>query len=95
VKEVGDNMFTVKENTTLVGVSELRSGIDKILEKTNDGLVIIEKRHKPQAVLMSNKQYEDIQNILDLSEDLILGSIAHERYSNSNEEDYIDIKNLF
>ena len=95
VKEVGNDMFTVKENTTLVGVSELRSGIDKILEKTNDGLVIIEKRHKPQAVLMSNKQYEDIQNILDLSEDLILGSIAHERYSNSNEEDYIDIKNLF
>lgn len=30
----GENMFTVKENTTLVGVSELRKGIDKILEKT-------------------------------------------------------------
>ena len=87
-------MFTVKENTTLVGVSELRSGIDKILEKTKDGLVIIEKRHKPQAVLMSNEQYEHIQNMLELSEDIILGSIAHERYNNSSDEDYIDIKDL-
>ena len=25
-------MITIKENTTLVGVSELRSGIDKILK---------------------------------------------------------------
>ena len=87
-------MFTVKEDTTLVGVSELRSGIDKILEKTKDGLVIIEKRHKPQAVLMSNEQYEHIQNLLELSEDLILGTIAQERYVTGNDEDYIDIKNL-
>ncbi|MCD6478256.1 MAG: type II toxin-antitoxin system Phd/YefM family antitoxin, partial [Candidatus Aenigmarchaeota archaeon] len=47
-------MITVKENTTLVGVSELRSGIDKILEKAREGLVIIEKRHKPAAVLLSS-----------------------------------------
>ena len=87
-------MFTVKENTTLVGVSELRSGIDKILEKTKDGLVIIEKRHKPQAVLMSNEQYEHIQNLLELSEDLILGTIAQERYNRSSDEDYIAIEDL-
>ena len=87
-------MFTVKEDTTLVGVSELRSGIDKILEKTKDGLVIIEKRHKPKAVLMSNEQYEHIQNLLELSEDLILGTIAQERFKNSSDEDYIDIKTL-
>ena len=87
-------MFTVKENTTLVGVSDLRSGIDKILEKAKEGLVIIEKRHKPQAVLMSNEQYEHIQNLLELSEDLVLGTIAEERYNSSIDEDYIDIKNL-
>ena len=87
-------MITVKENTTLIGVSELRSGIDKILEKAKEGPVIIEKRHKPQAVLMSNEQYEHIQNLLELSEDLILGTIAQERYNTGNDKDYIDIKNL-
>lgn len=87
-------MITVKENTTLVGVSELRSGIEKILEKTSNGLVIIEKRHKPQAVLMSHEEYEHLQQVLDLAEDLVLGLIADERFKNSKEKDYLNIEDL-
>lgn len=87
-------MFTVKENTTLVGVSELRSGIEKVLEKARKGLVIIEKRHKPQAVLMSNEEYEHLTNILDMAEDIVLGFIAEDRYKNSKESDYLDIETL-
>jgi prevent-host-death family protein len=91
---MGRKMLTVKENTTLVGVSELRSGIDKILEKARKGLVIIEKRHKPQAVLMSNEEYESITAMLDLAEDLVLGFIAKERLENCQESDYVDIESL-
>jgi prevent-host-death family protein len=87
-------MITVKENTTLVGVSELRTGIDKILEKSRKGLVIIEKRHKPTAVLMSNKEYEHIQDLLETAEDLVLGFIANGRFKSTKEEDYVDIENL-
>jgi len=87
-------MLTVKENTTLVGVSELRSGIDKILEKARKGLVMIEKRHKPAAVLMSNEKYEHLQRVLDTAEDFILGFIADKRYRNSKAGDYIDIETL-
>jgi len=87
-------MITIKENTTLVGVSELRSGIEKILKKAHGGLVIIEKRHKPTAVLMSNEEYEHIQNILETAEDLVLGFIADARYKSSNGKDYIDIEAL-
>jgi len=87
-------MITIKENTTLVGVSELRSGIEKILKKAQEGLVIIEKRHKPTAVLMSNEEYEHIQNILETAEDLVLGFIADVRYKSSNGKDYIDIEAL-
>lgn len=87
-------MFTVKENTTLVGVSELRKGIDKILEKARKGLVIIEKRHKPQAVLMSNEEYEHLTGIVDMAEDLVLGFAASERLKKSKESDYIDIETL-
>ena len=92
VRKVG--MITVKENTTLVGVSELRSGIDKILEKSRTGLVIIEKRHKPQAVLMSNEEYEHLTSILNMAEDLVLGFIATERFNNSKDSDYVDIESL-
>ena len=87
-------MITIKENTTLVGVSELRAGIEKILEKARKGLVIIEKRHKPQAVLMSNEEYEHMQNVLEMAEDLVLGFIAQERFKNSKDSDYIDIEDL-
>ena len=87
-------MITVKENTTLVGVSELRSGIDKILAKTRNGLVIIEKRHKPQAVLMSNKEYEHLQNVLETAEDIVLGHIARSRLEKSSDNDFIAIEKL-
>ncbi len=87
-------MLTLKENTTLVGVSELRKGIEKILEKARKGLVIIEKRHKPTAVLMSIEEYEHIQNILETSEDIVLGFIAQKRFESGKEEDYIDIEKL-
>ncbi len=87
-------MLTIKQNTTLVGVSELRKGLEKILEKARKGLVIIEKRHKPIAVLMSNEEHEHIQHVLDMAEDIVLGFIAHERFKNSKKEDYIDIETL-
>jgi len=87
-------MYVAKENTTLVGVSELRTGIDKILKKANEGLVVIEKRHKPQAVLMSSQEYQNIQSTLDLAEDLVLGILAKDRFKNSKDKDFIDIENL-
>jgi len=87
-------MLTVKENTTLVGVSELRKGIEKILEKAHKGLVVIEKRHKPTAVIMSNKEYEHIQELLETAEDIVLGFIANERFKSTKEKDYIDIETL-
>jgi PHD/YefM family antitoxin component YafN of YafNO toxin-antitoxin module len=87
-------MLTVKENTTLVGVSELRKGIERILGMTRKGLVIVEKRHKPTAVLMSNTEYEHLQQMLETAEDIVLGFIASQRFKTSKEEDYIDIEKL-
>ncbi|MFH1318400.1 MAG: type II toxin-antitoxin system prevent-host-death family antitoxin [Candidatus Omnitrophota bacterium] len=87
-------MITIKENTTLVGVSELRKGIEKILKNAQKGLVIIEKRHKPTAVLMSSDEYEHIQHVIETAEDIVLGFIAHERFKKSKEKDYINIENL-
>ena len=41
-------MITIKENTTLAGVSELRYGIEKILERTQEGLSLLKKDTNPQ-----------------------------------------------
>lgn len=72
-------MLTVKENTTLIGISELRTKMDKVLKASKNSKVIIEKRHRPVAVLLSLKRYEEIEEILDLIEDKALGYLARER----------------
>ena len=87
-------MYTVKEETTFVGVSELRTKMDEILERAKHGLVIIEKRRKPQAMLISPEEYEYLTDMLDITEDFVLGHIAQERLKNSAKSDFVDIESL-
>lgn len=72
-------MITVKEDTTLVGISELRTNIDKILEEAKKHKVLIERRNKPVAVLLAIERYADIEKILGTLEDVTLGYLAKER----------------
>ena len=84
-------MITVKEDTTLVGVSELRTNIDRVLEEAKKHKVLIEKRNKPVAVLFTIERYERMEEILDALEDIALGYLAREREAASKPEDYLDI----
>ncbi len=85
-------MLTVKQDTTLIGVSELRTRIDELLIKMRHSRVLIEKRHKPVAVIMSNEEYEKNESLLDMAEDIVIGYLAKERYENSSEQDFISIE---
>jgi len=87
-------MLTVDAHTTLVGVSELRSGVEKILKKAALGVVIVEKRHRPAAVLMSSREYQRMKDVTDLAEDLVLGHLAEKRFHAARPKDYIDIEKL-
>lgn len=88
-------MYTIKEDTTLVGVSELRNRMDKILEETRQHKVIIEKRNKPIAVLIAIDQYNAMEEILDRIEDMELGRAAKEREKRSSSHDYISIEKAY
>lgn len=85
-------MITVKEDTTLVGVSELRTHIDKILEESKKHKVLIGRRNKPVAVLLAIERYNQIEEILDSLEDTALGFLAKEREAKSKPSDYLDIQ---
>jgi prevent-host-death family protein len=85
-------MITVKEDTTLVGVSELRTNIDKILEESKKHKVMIGKRNKPVAVLMDMEKYNQMEATLELLEDFALGFMAKERDSKTKISDYLDIQ---
>ncbi|MBU3933180.1 MAG: type II toxin-antitoxin system Phd/YefM family antitoxin [Candidatus Omnitrophica bacterium] len=84
-------MLNIKEDSTLVGVSELRTKMDEILKESKLHKIIIEKRNKPVAVLMSLEKYKHIEEALDLLEDRALGYLAKEREKKSTSKDYIDI----
>lgn len=84
-------MFTVKEDTTLVGISELRTNFDKVLAALAKYKVLLEKRNKPLAVIVSVEKYNRMEELIELIEDSGLGYLARERYLKSKPSDYIDI----
>lgn len=84
-------MYTIREDTTLVGVSELRTKIEKILEEAKLHKIVIEKRNKPIAVLIAIEQYNAMEELLDSVEDLELGRMAKEREKRSSKKDYISL----
>lgn len=88
-------MYTVKEDTTLVGVSELRNRIDKILQEAQHRKIIIEKRNKPVAVLIAIDQYNAMEELIDRIEDMELGRSAREREKGSSGADYISIEKAY
>lgn len=85
-------MHTIKEDTTLVGVSELRTHLEKILEEARRHKVVIEKRNKPIAVLIAIERYNAIEELLDRIEDYELGKLAKEREKRSSKKDYISLE---
>ena len=72
-------MITLKENTTLVGISELRTKIDAILEEIKKHHVMIEKRNKPVAMLLSIEEFDRLESLLEFIEDYGLAALAKQR----------------
>lgn len=84
-------MFTVKEDTTLVGISELRAHFDRVLCALHTHKVLLEKRNKPLAVIVPIEKYNQMEALIDLIEDAGLGYIAQQRYLKSKPSDYLTI----
>lgn len=72
-------MLTVREPTTLVGVSELRTRLDDILAAARRGRVVLERRRRPVAVLVPIDRYEEMEALFESLGDKALGRLAKER----------------
>jgi len=83
-------MITIKENTTLVGVSELRTKMEAILKMSRNHKVVIGRRNRPVAVVMDIKKYDEMERMLDALEDFALGYLAQER-ERHHPSDYLDL----
>jgi len=84
-------VITVKEDTTLVGISELRTNMEKVLEAMAKYKVIIEKRNRPIAVMLPIAQYNRMEEMLEFVEDRALGYLAKIRDIESKPKDYISL----
>ena len=87
-------MRRVKEDTTLAGISELRTQAEAIVKAAQREPVVLEKRHKPIAVLVPIERYERTENTLDLLEDTILGLLAKEREQRSRRKNVLTLEEL-
>ena len=85
-------MRTVKENTTYAGLSELRTHADEIISVLRDKPVVLEKRHKPVAVLVPIAQYERTEALMEQIEDVVLGHLAQERLKHTKSTDWIPLE---
>lgn len=87
-------MIMIKEQTTLVGISELRTKADEILRAMQRSTVILERRNRPLAVLLPIARYEEMEARLDWIEDRILGHLAKERARKTSRKSYLSLEEV-
>lgn len=85
-------MITIKDSATLASISELRSKSEEILGQLKTGRVILERHRKPVAVMLDYAQYEKLEALLTLAEDMGLGAIALERDRTAKKRDFVDLE---
>lgn len=72
-------MLTLKENSSIIGIAELRSKASIVLNEIRKNRIILTKRNKPVGIIMDYDEYEKMQRIIDEIEDIVLGGIALDR----------------
>ena len=87
-------MRRVREDTTLVGISELRTQADAIIKVAQKECVVLEKRHKPVAVLVPIDQYDRTEETLNVLEEYLLGLLAKEREHRGSRKGYLTLDEL-
>ncbi len=87
-------MVIVKEDSALVGISEFRTKAEEIFNELKNRKIIIERRNKPIAVLLSLKKYEQIEELFEWIEDNALGYLARERERSTPKTKYLSLEEL-
>lgn len=72
-------MITVREDTAIIGIAELRTDIGTVLKEIEKHNVIVTKRNRPVGVFLNYEEYEKMKNAVEELEDSHLGAIAKKR----------------
>lgn len=82
-------MININDDTILVGTTDLRNEIPQLMKEAKFKKIIVMKRGKPIGVLENIEQHEEKEHLLDTFEELVLGSIAKERYKDSTAKNFV------
>lgn len=77
-------MKVIEEKTTLVQTSELRTKLDEILKQLSESHVILEKRHRPVAILVAPQEYQRMEESVEQLSDILLALEARAREKRKN-----------
>ncbi|HEX8674302.1 MAG TPA: type II toxin-antitoxin system Phd/YefM family antitoxin [Longimicrobium sp.] len=73
-------MYRVHENTTIASVTDLRRRTRDILERADEGgIVVVQRDNEPHGVYLSYRQYESMLEMIDRLENWELASVAVSR----------------
>ncbi len=72
-------MRTISEQTTLIGVSELRTHLSKVVKQAKYTRVIVERHSKPLLVLLDPVEYKRMDDMLEHLSDILLALEARVR----------------
>jgi len=72
-------MIRLEEDTTLIGVAELRKEVPRLIQELRGHKVILTRRNKPIGIIMDYQEYQKMDHIINLLEDLVLGYKAKAR----------------
>lgn len=84
-------MITIRNSATIASISEFRSKSEQILSHLKENRVILERHKKPIAVMLDYAQYEKLEAMLEVAEDLVLGTLALERDRSAKKSDFVDL----
>lgn len=84
-------MRVFREQTAVAAISELRTGLDAILDQLGRSAVLIEKHNKPVAILVDPAEFERMREAIESASDIILAFEARRRELSQNGADYVPL----
>ena len=87
-------MITVNDDTVMVGATEFRSEMPKLLKLVGQKTIVVMNRGEPVAVFQDYQHYQEDQSWHDTFEDVVLGYLAKERDDASDDKDFISHRDV-
>ncbi len=87
-------MITVNDDTVMIGATEFRSEMPKLLKLVGQKTIVVMNRGEPVAVFQDYQHYKEDQNWHDTFEDVVLGYLAKERDDASDDKDFVSHRDV-